>query len=44
MAALASGSYQRIGFGKLNPIEVIADGDWISYKQAQDTLTVIRNF
>ncbi len=43
-AALAGGSYQRIGFGKLDPIEVIADGNWISYKQAQDTLTVIRNF
>lgn len=43
-AALSGGSYQRIGFGKLDPIEVIADGNWISYKQAQDTLTVIRNF
>ncbi|EGT2229444.1 TPA: hypothetical protein KSL21_001523 [Clostridioides difficile] len=43
-AALSGGSYQRIGFGKLDPIEVIADGNWISYKQAQDTLAVIRNF
>ncbi|HBF5907108.1 TPA: cell wall-binding repeat-containing protein [Clostridioides difficile] len=43
-AALAGEKYHSLDFGDLDPIEVIADKEEISYEKAQKEIVVIRNF